>query len=57
MGIITKSFGVHKEYMIDQGGLTHAQAKARTKSLHKRGFQARISPYEGEWATWIRRVK
>ena len=54
MSLITKSFGPHKEYMIDQGGLTHAQAKTRTKELHKNGVQARIAPYEGEWATWIR---
>lgn len=57
MGLITKSFGVHKEYMIDQGGLTHSQAKARVNILHKRGCLARIAPYEGEWATWIRRYK
>ena len=57
MSIITKSFGKHKEYMIDQGGLTHAQAKTRSQKLHKRGFQARISPYEGQWSTWIRRYK
>jgi hypothetical protein len=57
MSLIAKSFGTHKEYMIDQGGLTHAQAKARAKILRGRGFQARIAPYEGQWATWIRRVK
>jgi len=56
MSLITKSFGKHKEYMIDQGGLTHSQAKKRARSLRDTGMLARIAPYEGEWATWIKRI-
>ena len=62
MSLITKVFSVkgnkfRREYMIQQGGLTHPQAKARAKSLRKRGFQARIASHEGQWATWIRRYR
>lgn len=57
MALITKSFGRGKEYLIDKGGLTHSQAKIRAKKLRSKGFMARISPYEGKWATWIKRIR
>ena len=56
MSLITKSLGRNNEYMIDQGGLSHAEAKEQAKKLRSKGFLARIAPYEGRWATWIKRV-
>lgn len=57
MSLITKSFGKRNEFMIDKGGLTNSEAKRRAKKLRQKGFRARIAPYEGKWATWIKRYR